>query len=73
MVAGLKAGQVHLINRDADGVITASTNTADIVGWTADEILRVFMGVDDPTDAETAMAASELRRLRDAGPYPDNR
>ena len=73
IVAGLKAGQVHLINRDADGVITASTNTEDIVGWTADEILRVFMGVDDPTDAETATAASELRQLRDAGPYPDDR
>ena len=68
VVAGLKAGQVHLLNRDADGVVTASTNTEDIVGWTADEILRTMMGVDDPTDDETARHAAELRRLRDEGP-----
>ncbi len=71
VVAGLRAGQVHLLNRDASGVITASTNTEDIIGWTADEILRVFMGVDDPTDDDTAKAARELRQLRDAGPHPD--
>ena len=68
VVAGLKAGQVHLLNRDADGVVTASTNTEDIVGWTADEILRTMMGVQDPTDDETARHAAELRRLRDEGP-----
>ena len=68
VVAGLRAGQVHLLNRDADGVITASTNTEDIVGWTADEILRTMMGVEDPTDEATAKDARELRRLRDAGP-----
>ena len=45
VVAGLKAGQVHLLNRDENGVVTATTNTEDIIGWTADEILRVFMGV----------------------------
>ena len=68
VVAGLKAGQVHLLNRDANGVITASTNTEDIVGWTADEILRTMMGVQDPTDDATAAAARELRQLRDEGP-----
>ena len=68
VVAGLKAGQVHLLNRDANGVVTASTNTEDIVGWTADEILRTMMGVQDPTDDETARNAAELRRLRDEGP-----
>ena len=73
VVAGLKAGQVHLLNRDANGVITASSNTEDVIGWTADEILRVFMGVDDPTDDATAAAARELRQLRDAGPQPDER
>lgn len=73
VVAGLKAGQVHLLNRDADGVITASTNTEDIVGWTMDEVLRTFMGVDDPTDERTAAAARELRELRDAGPSGDER
>jgi hypothetical protein len=68
VVAGLKAGQVHLLNRDENGVVTASTNEQDIIGWTADEILRTMMGVPDPTDDETARAAEELRRLRNGGP-----
>ena len=71
VVAGLKAGQVHLLNRDADGVVTATTNTEDIIGWTADEILRTMMGVQDPTDDATAAAARELRGLRDVGPQAD--
>ena len=73
VVAGLKAGQVHLLNRDENGMVRATTNTEDIVGWTADEILRVFMGVDDPTDEVTARAARELRRLRDEGQRADER
>ena len=68
MVAGLKAGQVHLLKRDRNGHVTATTNTEDVVGWTADEILRNMMGVDDPTDDETAAAARELRQLRNQGP-----
>ena len=68
VVAGLKAGQVHLLDRDENGVVTATTNTEDIVGWTADEILRNLMGVDDPTDKDTAEAARELRHLRSEGP-----
>ena len=68
VVAGLKAGQVHLLNRDANGVVTATTNTEDVIGWTADEILRTMMGVDDPTDDATAAAARELRQLRNEGP-----
>ena len=69
VVAGLKAGQVHLLNRDENtGVVTHTRNTEDIIGWTADEILRTMMGVDDPTDAETAAAARELRQLRQEGP-----
>ena len=71
VVAGLKAGQVHLLNRDANGVVTATTNTEDIVGWTADEILRTMMGVDDPTDEATAAAARELRQLRSEGTRAD--
>ena len=67
VVAGLKAGQVHMLKRDADGVVTASTNTEDVVGWTSDEILRNLMGVEDPTDDATAAAARELRQLRDEG------
>ena len=68
VVAGLKAGQVHLLKRDENGVVTATTNEEDVIGWTADEILRNMMGVDDPTDNETAEAARELRQLRSEGP-----
>ncbi len=68
VVAGLRAGQVHLLKRDENGVVTATTNTDDIIGWTADEILRTFMEVDDPTDDGTAAAARELRQLRKEGP-----
>lgn len=68
VVAGLKAGQVHLLNRDENGRVTATTNTEDVIGWTADEILRTMMGVDDPTDAATAAAARELRQLRQEPP-----
>lgn len=71
VVAGLKAGQVHILKRDAQGNITASTNTEDIVGWTMDEVLRTFMGVDDPTDERTAAAARELRQLRNGGRRAD--
>ena len=65
VVAGLKAGQVHLLNRDANGVVTATTNAEDIIGWTADQILRTMMGVDEPTDQATADRLSRLRQLRE--------
>ena len=64
VVAGLRAGQVHMLKRDADGVVTASTNERDIVGWTTDEILRTFMGVEEPTDQLTVNRANRLRQLR---------
>ena len=64
VVAGLKAGQVHLLNRDENGV-TATTNTEDVIGWTADEILRTMMGVDEPTDQLTVDRANRLRQLRE--------
>ncbi len=65
VVAGLKAGQVHLLNRDENGKVTATTNTEDVIGWTADEILRSMMGVDDPTDQLTINRANRLRQLRE--------
>ena len=71
VVAGLKAGQVHLLKREEKGIVTATTNPEDVIGWTADEILRNMMGVDDPTDKETAEAARELRLLRSEGPRSD--
>ena len=71
VVAGLKAGQVHLLRRNEEGRVTVTTNTQDIIGWTADEILRTMMDVEDPTDAETAAAARELRQLRNEAPRDD--
>ncbi len=65
VVAGLKAGQVHLLNRDGNGVVTATTNTEDVIGWTADQILRTMMGVDEPTDQDTADRLNRLRELRE--------
>ncbi len=68
MVAGLKAGQVHLLKRDeTTGAVEWSRNERDIIGWTADEIYRTFMGIDDPTDERTAQHAEELRELRAMG------
>ena len=64
VVAGLRAGQVHMLKRDAQGLVTASTNERDIIGWTTDEILRTFMGVDEPTDQLTVDRAIRLRELR---------
>ena len=72
VVAGLKSGQVHLLSRDKGGA-RATTSSEDITGWTMDEILRNMMGVDDPTDDETARFAEELRRLRDQEPLHDER
>ena len=45
-------------------VVSASTNEHDIIGWTTDEILRTFMGVDEPTDQLTVNRATRLRELR---------
>lgn len=64
VVAGLKRGQVHLLQRNAEGVVTASTNERDVIGWTADEILRTMMGVEEPTDQLTVERAERLRQLR---------
>ena len=65
VVAGLEKGQVHVLKRDADGVVTASTEQRDVIGWTADEILRGMMGVDEPTDQLTVDRAKRLRELRE--------
>ena len=65
VVAGLKAGQVHLLKRDEHGSVTASTNTEDVIGWTADEILRTMMDVDEPTDQLTVDRVNQLRQLRE--------
>lgn len=62
-IAGLKAGQVHLMNRDAKGHIRVSRNETDIRGWSADEIYAGFFGLE-PTDWDTATKLKRLRGLR---------
>lgn len=64
VVAGLSSGQVHLLNRDTNGHVTATTSTEDIIGWTADEILRAWMDVDEPTDILTLRRSDRLLELR---------
>ena len=64
VIAGLKAGQVHMLKRDASGIITASPSEHDIIGWTTDEILRTFMDVDEPTDQLTIDRRERLLELR---------
>ena len=64
MLAGLKAGQVHLLQRDEDNRVTVSRNEVDIAGWSADEILRNFLGVPEPTDQKTVENLERLRELR---------
>jgi hypothetical protein len=66
MLAGLKAGQVHLLRRNRDtGQVEVSRNESDIIGWSADEILRSFLDVPAPTDLESARHAQRLQELRE--------
>ena len=69
----LESGQVHLLKRDENGVVTATTNEEDVIGWTADEILRNMMGVDEPTDQLTVDRANRLRQLREKERLTDPR
>ena len=64
MLAGLKEGQVHLLKPEENGKITVSRNESSIVGWTADEILRNFLEVPNPTDIITAGNVVRLQELR---------
>ena len=64
MLAGLKAGQVQLLQRDEDNRVTVSTNEVDLVAWSADEVLRNFLGVGDPTDQRTVKKLKRLRVLQ---------
>lgn len=63
MLAGLRAGQVQLLKRDDRGKVTVSRNETDIVGWSADEILRNFLEVPSPTDLKTAQDIERLHEL----------
>jgi hypothetical protein len=64
MLAGLQTSQVQLFTRDSRGKVQVSRNETDIVGWSADEILRGFLGVVHPTDVETARRLARLQELR---------
>lgn len=64
MLAGLKTGQVQLLKRDDNGKVTVSRNEQDIVGWSADEILRSFLNVSSPTDLDTLHNIERLQQLR---------
>ncbi|MCY4558777.1 MAG: ATP-binding protein [Chloroflexi bacterium] len=67
-IAGLKAGQVHTLYQDDDGITRVETNEYDIVGYTADEILHRYLEMQDPTDLETAEAVEVLRWLQSLSP-----
>ena len=64
MLAGLKEGQVQLLKRDENGKVTVSRNETDIIGWSADEILRNFLDVPSPTDLGTVEHIERLQELR---------
>ena len=63
MLAGLRSGQVQLLDRDDQRKVTLSRNERDIVGWSADEILRGFLDVDSPTDLRTERQIERLHEL----------
>ena len=64
VLAGLKAGQAHLLRRDDKGKLVVSSNEKDIRGWSVDEILRNFMDVTNPTDLQTNESIERLQELR---------
>lgn len=64
-LSGLEAGQVQLLHREnGSGDVTVTTNESDILGWTADEVLRNLLGVRNPTDLTTAKNVVRLQELR---------
>ena len=69
MLAGLKTGQVQLLRRDDDGRVTVSRNDDDIIGWSADEVLRHILDMPNTTDLETQERLNRLQELR----FKDNR
>ena len=62
-LSGLKAGQIHLLRRDAKGKISVSRNETDILGWSADEIYTNFLDTE-PTDLATTKKLERLDQLR---------
>ncbi len=67
MLAGLKQGQIQLLQRGENGTVTVSTNESDVYSWTADEILRHLMGLPTPADLATSDRIERLHQLRQKG------
>lgn len=64
VLAGLKAGQAHLLKRGSKGKVVVSRNQSDIIGWSTDEILRNFLDITNPTDLQTSESIERLQELR---------
>jgi energy-coupling factor transporter ATP-binding protein EcfA2 len=64
MLAGLKTSQMQLFRRDERGKVTVSRNETALVGWSIDEILRGFLGVEQPADVETERHIRRLQELQ---------
>jgi hypothetical protein len=64
MLAGLRTSQMQLLKRNSRGTVEVWRNETDIVGWSADEILRGFLGVEHPTDLETDRHLARLQELQ---------
>lgn len=64
VLAGLKAGQAHLLKRDNKRKVVVSRNETDIIGWSTDEILRNFLDITNPTDLQTDEIIERLQELR---------
>ena len=64
LLAGLTAGQAQLLRRNELGRVTVSTNESDVIGWTADEILRNLLEIPSPTAETTAKLVRRLQELR---------
>jgi hypothetical protein len=67
MLAGLKASQVQLFQRDQQGKVIVSRHETDIVGWSVDEILQGVLSVEHPADVETEHHIGRLQALRRLG------
>lgn len=64
VLAGLKAGQAHLLKRNNKDKVVVSRNESDIIGWSTDEILRNFLDITNPTDLKTDESIKRLQELR---------
>ncbi|MBM3734604.1 MAG: hypothetical protein FJW39_02360 [Acidobacteria bacterium] len=62
VVNGLNKGQIHLLRRDAQGKVVASVNSADLTGWSCDDVYSILFDVE-PVDQQTAEELASLKDL----------